>query len=73
MTSPDDTPKPRGGRRPGSGKPAAYGEAQVQTTVRLPRAHLEALAELGRGRVCDGIRALVEEHLIPGHAKPANE
>jgi hypothetical protein len=53
-------PRPRGGRRPGAGRPPAYTEPLVRTTVRLPRSYVDQLAAFGGGNLSEGIRMLVE-------------
>ena len=53
-------PRPRGGRRPGAGRPPAYTEPLVRTTVRLPRSYAAQLAAFGGGNLSEGIRMLVE-------------
>jgi hypothetical protein len=58
---PEPAPRrPRGGRRPGAGRPPAYTEPLVRTTVRLPRAYVAQLAAFGGGNLSEGIRMLVE-------------
>ena len=52
--------RPRGGRRPGAGRPPAYTEPLVRTTVRLPRSSVDQLAAFGGGNLSEGIRLLVE-------------
>ena len=52
--------RPRGGRRPGAGRPPAYTEPLVRTTVRLPRSYADQLAAFGGGNLSEGIRLLVE-------------
>jgi len=53
-------PRPRGGRRPGAGRPPAYPEPLVRTPVRLPRSYATQLAAFGGGNLSEGIRLLVE-------------
>jgi hypothetical protein len=52
--------RPRGGRRPGAGRPPTYTEALVRATVRLPRSYVDQLAAFGGGNLSEGIRMLVE-------------
>ena len=52
--------RPRGGRRPGAGRPPAYTEPLVRTTVRLPRSYAAQLAAFGGGNLSEGLRLLVE-------------
>ena len=52
--------RPRGGRRRGAGRPPAYTEPLLRTTVRLPQSYVHQLAAFGRGNLSDGIRMLVE-------------
>ena len=54
------TPTVRGGRRPGAGRPPAYTEPLLRTTVALPRSYVAQLAAFGGGNLSEGIRLLVE-------------
>src|SRR5262245_21198969 len=58
--SPAPTPAPRGGRRPGAGRPPAYAEPLLRKTVALPRSYVEQLEGVGAGNLSEGIRLLVE-------------
>ena len=51
---------PRGGRRPGAGRPRSYSEPLVKKTVTLPLSYIERLTDLGAGNLSDGIRILME-------------
>jgi len=51
---------PRGGRRPGAGRPPAYTEPLVRKTVTLPVSYVEQLTAFGRGNLSEGVRLLAE-------------
>jgi len=53
-------PQPRGGRRPGAGRPPAYREPLVRKTVTLPVSYVEQLTTFGAGNLSEGIRLLAE-------------
>ena len=53
-------PRPHGGRRAGAGRPPAYTEPLLRTTVRLPRSYVAQLRAFGMGNLSEGIRYLVE-------------
>ena len=57
---PRPAPAPRGGRRPGAGRPPAYREPLLRKTVALPRSYAEQLEAFGAGNLSEGIRLLVE-------------
>lgn len=57
---PTDTPRARGGRRPGAGRPPAYTEPLLRKTVTLPRSYVAQLTAFGAGNLSEGIRSLVE-------------
>lgn len=59
------SPSPHGGRRPGAGRPQAYREPLLRTTVTLPASYAEQLRHFGDGNLSDGIRRLVEEARTP--------
>lgn len=62
------TVPPRGGRRPGAGRPHGYREPLRRVTVALPHSYIEQLRSFGDGNLSDGIRRLVEEARTPtGH------
>lgn len=62
-------PKPRGGRRPGSGRPPAKDRKQ-SITVTLPAEVIDHLRRLGDGNVSEGIRRLVSQQETT-HDQPA--
>lgn len=51
---------PRGGRRPGAGRPPSYREPLLRKTVKLPASYVQQLEVLGGGNLSEGIRLLVE-------------
>lgn len=57
---PTGTPPARGGRRPGTGRPAAYTEPLLRKTVTLPQSYVAQLTAFGLGNLSEGIRSLVE-------------
>lgn len=57
---------PRGGRRPGAGRPPAYTEPLVRKTITLPRSYVPHLEREGNGNLSEGIRFLVEQARTPG-------
>lgn len=52
--------RPRGGRRPGAGRPAAYTEPLLRKTVTLSVSYVEQLTAFGYGNLSEGIRLLAE-------------
>jgi len=56
---------PRGGRRPGAGRPPEYIEPMVRTTITLPQSYVEPLRRKGNGNLSDGIRFVIEEARTP--------
>jgi len=56
---------PRGGRRPGAGRPPEYIEPMVRTTITLPQSYVEPLRRQGNGNLSDGIRFVIEEARTP--------
>jgi hypothetical protein len=59
------TTRPRGGRRPGAGRPPAYTEPLLRKTVTLPESYVAHLEAYGRGNLSEGIRLLVEFACTP--------
>jgi len=57
---PTGTPRARGGRRPGAGRPPAYTEPLLRKTVTLPQSYVAQLTAFGLGNLSEGIRYLVE-------------
>ena len=57
--------RPRGGRRPGAGRPQAYREPLVRKTVTLPVSYVEQLTTFGAGNLSEGVRLLVEYAYTP--------
>lgn len=62
-------PKPRGGRRPGSGRPPVQDRKQ-SITVTLSVSDIATLRRLGDGNVSAGIRRLVSQQETT-HDQPA--
>lgn len=60
---------PRGGRRPGAGRPPEYIEPMVRTTITLPQSYVEPLRRKGNAGtlwvLSDGIRFVIEEARTP--------
>lgn len=56
---------PRGGRRPGAGRPPEYIEPMVRTTITLPQSYVEPLRRKDNGNLSDGIRFVIEEARTP--------
>ncbi len=58
--------RPRGGRRPGAGRPRAYTEPLVRKTITLPASYLPLLEREGRANLSEGIRLVIEQACTPG-------
>lgn len=51
---------PRGGARPGAGRPPKYDEAMVGMRVRVPRHYKRVTRSIGDGNLSLGVRRIVE-------------
>lgn len=54
-------PRPRGGARPGAGRPPLAGEPMRQYRVSLPASDWERLRSVGSGNASAGIRRLLKD------------
>jgi hypothetical protein len=59
---------PRGGRRPGAGRPPSYTEPLLRKTVTLPVSYVRRLEAAGHGNLSDGIRLVLEHTRLPDGA-----